>query len=163
MMYSWRLMMTLWWIGIAGLACAGIYVIAVCGVHIASKRKGMQSPRYAPGRLYSLRQVLLQAHTGNYSRQQLHRIFSGIAVELLRTEINLSEEAAWQRVRQGKWQGGDLLNAYLEDPSPSACAGWRSRFRLARPAKDALFLSRTHELIDMLHEYLKSGATGKMS
>lgn len=152
-----------WWAGIIGLTLTGIYVIVVCGAHLVAKRRNPPSPRSRPGRVHLIRNTLQYAQTGRYSRQQLHRIFSGLAVELLMSESRISEETAWQRVRRGNWQGGDLLNAYLDDPPASDRAGWRSLFRWSRSGKDPLFLPRTHELIDRLHEYSQSGAAGKIS
>lgn len=163
MSYSWRVMTALWWAGIIGLTLAGICVIILCGAHLVAKRRNPPAPPARPGRLHLMRNLLQYAQTGRYSRQQLHRIFAGLVVELLMSERRISEETAWQRVRQGDWQGGDRLNAYLEDPPDFERTGWRSLFRWMRPRKDPLFLPKTHELIDMLHEYSQSGAAGKIS
>jgi hypothetical protein len=146
----------LWWgVGVTILVFWGLRVfmnLEISTLSKSRKREGQPYDHDYHGRFRVIRQRLLGASSRRYSRDEVRNILRSLAIDLITLKLDISEEEARQRFRQGGWTEDRALRAYFfaePDRGKEKQGLWRRFKRTKYPA----FLEETQEALDRLKSY----------
>jgi hypothetical protein len=146
----------LWWgVGVTILIFWGLRVLMnleISRLSKSGKREGQPYDYDYHGRFRVIRQRLLGASSRRYSQDEVRNILRSLAIELIALKLDISEEEARQRFRQGDWTEDRALEAYFL-PEPHRGKEKQGLWRRFKRTKSPAFLEETQEALDRLKSY----------
>ena len=154
----------LWWgAGMTILIFWGLQVLINLGIGrlpSSHKKEGQSYDHDFHGRFRAIQQRLLRASSRRYYQDEVKNILRSLAIDLISLKLDISEQEAKERFRQGDWTQDQALKDYFfEEPA------WEKEreglWRRFKRAKAPAFLEKTQKALDRLKSYGNFSDGGK--
>jgi hypothetical protein len=149
-----------WWlIGGAILTFYGLHVFVRLQKSAFPKIPEPQFPPQSQGRLAERRRSLYEANSGAYSRDEVRRFLSTLAIDLISLKLDISEEAARKLYLRGDWTEDEILKTYFYKEKDTTALKKRKRLlRWFKEPEPSPFLKDTSQIMNRLTHYRKTGS-----